>query len=84
MQNAPFCRVSAITGQGIPELVETIRQAAATLTPKDADGPMRLPVDRHFTVPGFGTVVTGTLLSGQRPGRRYGGGSPSRETGAGA
>jgi selenocysteine-specific elongation factor len=64
LQDAPFCRVSAVTGQGIPELVDIIRKAAATVTPKDADGPMRLPVDRHFTVAGFGTVVTGTLLSG--------------------
>ena len=64
LEEAPFCRVSAVTGEGIPDLVDTIRQAVAALTPKDADGPMRLPVDRHFTVAGFGTVVTGTLLSG--------------------
>ncbi len=64
LRDAPFCRVSSLTGAGIPELVETIRKSVAALVPKDADGPMRLPVDRHFTVPGFGTVVTGTLLSG--------------------
>lgn len=69
LKDAPFCRVSSVTGEGIPELKETIRQAVAALVPKDADGPMRLPVDRHFSIPGFGTVVTGTLLSGTaRPG----------------
>lgn len=65
LRDSPFCRVSAVTGAGIPELVEIIEQAVASLTPKDADGPLRLPVDRHFTVAGFGTVVTGTLLSGR-------------------
>ncbi len=64
LAEAPFCRVSAVTGAGLPELTETIRRSVAELVPKDADGPLRLPVDRHFTVPGFGTVVTGTLLSG--------------------
>jgi selenocysteine-specific elongation factor len=64
LQDAPFARVSSITGEGIPELVKTIDAAVATVIPKDADGPLRLPVDRHFTVAGFGTVVTGTLLSG--------------------
>jgi selenocysteine-specific elongation factor len=61
---APFCRVSAITGAGIQELVKTIQQEIAALPVKDSSGPMRLPVDRHFSVTGFGTVITGTLLSG--------------------
>ena len=64
LKDAPFCRVSSLTGAGLPELIETIRSSIASLVPKDSDGPMRLPVDRHFSVPGFGTVVTGTLLSG--------------------
>ncbi|BCR03978.1 selenocysteine-specific translation elongation factor [Desulfuromonas versatilis] len=64
LKEAPFCRVSSLTGAGIPELVKTIQTELAGLTPKDAEGPMRLPVDRHFSVSGFGTVVTGTLLSG--------------------
>jgi len=61
---APFCRVSSLTGDGIPELIEQIRLSLETLPTKDVDGPLRLPVDRHFTLAGFGTVVTGTLLSG--------------------
>jgi len=63
--DAPFCRVSALSGAGIPELVQTIREVLKNSIPKDADGPLRLPVDRHFSVAGFGTVVTGTLLSGK-------------------
>ncbi len=65
LKDAPFCRVSSITGKGIPELLETIRKSVQTLTPKDADGPLRLPVDRDFSVSGFGTVITGTILSGR-------------------
>ena len=64
LAEAPCCRVSAISGAGMPELVKTIREQLKSTTPKDADGPLRLPVDRHFSVSGFGTVVTGTLISG--------------------
>jgi selenocysteine-specific elongation factor len=65
LDGAPFCRVSAIAGTGLPELLKTIRAALDKVEAKDADGPLRLPIDRDFTVPGFGTVVTGTLLSGR-------------------
>jgi selenocysteine-specific elongation factor len=65
LKGAPCCRVSAVTGAGIPDLVQAIHRALKETTPKDADGPLRLPIDRHFTVAGFGTVVTGTLLSGR-------------------
>lgn len=69
LKDAPCRRVSALTGEGMPELATAIAEAVKQLPPKDADGPLRLPVDRHFSVPGFGTVVTGTLLSGTvRPG----------------
>ena len=64
LENAPCCRVSALTGDGLPQLVATICEQLKGISPKDADGPLRLPVDRHFTVSGFGTVVTGTLISG--------------------
>jgi len=64
LEEAPVCRVSAVTGVGIPELVGTIQDQLRGVVPKDADGPLRLPIDRHFTVSGFGTVVTGTLVSG--------------------
>jgi len=64
LETAPFCRVAALRGEGISELAEIIGREVHLLGTKDNDGPMRLPVDRHFSVPGFGTVVTGTLLSG--------------------
>jgi selenocysteine-specific elongation factor len=65
LESSPYCRVSALTGAGIPELVKTIQQEVRALPPKDINGPMRLPVDRHFSVTGFGTVITGTLMSGK-------------------
>jgi len=69
LKTAPFCRVSAIEGTGLPELLATIEKEINALPAKDAAGPLRLPIDRHFSVAGFGTVVTGTLLSGTvRPG----------------
>jgi selenocysteine-specific elongation factor len=64
LEAAPCCRVSALTGAGLPELVKTIQAEVNALPAKDINGPMRLPVDRHFSVTGFGTVITGTLLSG--------------------
>ncbi|NJC87904.1 MAG: selenocysteine-specific translation elongation factor [Desulfuromonas sp.] len=65
LAEAPACRVSAFTGAGIPELLAAIQQILGELPPRDEDGPARLPIDRHFTISGFGTVVTGTLLSGR-------------------
>lgn len=69
LEKAPMARVSALTGTGLKELIALIEKMVQTLPAKDNDGPMRLPIDRHFTVAGFGTVITGTLLSGSvRPG----------------
>ncbi len=65
MAGAPCCRVSAYTGDGIEHLRQTIQEILSELPPRDEDGPTRLPIDRHFTISGFGTVVTGTLLSGR-------------------
>jgi selenocysteine-specific elongation factor len=64
LEGAPVCRVSATTKTGLSELITMIEQTLKTLPAHDIDGPARLPVDRHFSVSGFGTVVTGTLLSG--------------------
>lgn len=64
LKDAPFCRVSSITGQGIAELIQTIVEVSDKIPQRDSEGPMRLPIDRHFSVAGFGTVVTGTLLTG--------------------
>lgn len=64
VEDAPCHRVSSVTSEGIPELISTIEGIVADIEPKDSDGPLRLPIDRNFTVSGFGTIVTGTLLSG--------------------
>ena len=64
LERAPLQEVSAFTGQGIAELRELIDRATRDLAPRDSAGPLRLPVDRSFSIAGFGTVVTGTLFRG--------------------
>ncbi|XCP85292.1 selenocysteine-specific translation elongation factor [Roseburia hominis] len=65
LENAPVVRVSAATGQGLDELTETIEHLMADeVTAKDTMTIPRLPIDRVFTLSGFGTIITGTLLSG--------------------
>ena len=65
MEGAPVAKVSAMTGEGIEELKELILKMVKEDVPeKDVNSIPRLPVDRVFSMPGFGTVVTGTLLSG--------------------
>src|SRR5262249_41533688 len=57
--------VSTITGEGIDDLRDMLVKAAATVGRRASDGRFRLAVDRSFTLHGTGTVVTGTVLSGQ-------------------
>lgn len=65
LRDAPIIRVSAATGEGINLLKEKIAETAAGIQDgRNAEGAVRLPVDRVFSVAGFGTVVTGTLLEG--------------------
>jgi selenocysteine-specific elongation factor len=64
LEGAPVLRVSARTGQGLGELREALAGLFAGLAARPAGGVLRLPVDRAFTLRGFGTVVTGTLVSG--------------------
>ena len=61
---APIVEVSARTGAGLPELLATLDRVAAESASRHAELPMRLPVDRVFTIAGAGTVVTGTMWSG--------------------
>jgi len=65
LENAPVIRASAKTGTGISEVSEALRSAAVSLPERDDLRPTRLPVDRSFSVKGFGAVVTGTLVSGK-------------------
>lgn len=65
LAGAPIIAVSAVTGEGIPALMETIGHLAEEIEERPAFGYARLPIDRVFTMPGFGTVVTGTLWSGK-------------------
>lgn len=64
LEDAPVIRVSAVTGDGLPALLATIDRALDVAPAKRDIGRPRLPIDRAFTVQGFGAVVTGTLLDG--------------------
>ena len=64
LENAPIVRVSARTGRGLDDLKKAIRAALDQKMPRPDLGRPRLPVDRVFTIAGFGTVVTGTLQDG--------------------
>lgn len=65
LAEAPIIPVSSKTAAGLEDLKSALAELAAEVQEKSDDGPFRLPVDRVFTVAGFGTVVTGTLLSGE-------------------
>jgi selenocysteine-specific elongation factor len=64
IDGAPVVPVSAKSGAGLPELLATIDEVAAEAEARHSSLPLRLPVDRVFTIAGAGTVVTGTLWSG--------------------
>ncbi len=65
LEGAPLVRFSAVTGAGTAELLAALAELAEQVPPKPAQGIFRLPVDRVFTIKGFGTVVTGTAISGR-------------------
>ncbi|MFL0247438.1 selenocysteine-specific translation elongation factor [Candidatus Clostridium stratigraminis] len=65
LEEAPIHEVSSKTGKGIKELIEDIDKITEEVEPKDTEGHFRLTVDRVFSVSGFGTVVTGTIISGR-------------------
>jgi selenocysteine-specific elongation factor len=64
LEGAPVVAVSSTTGQGLDELRRELVRVAAAVPEKNSAGHFRLPIDRVFSVKGFGTVVTGTLISG--------------------
>lgn len=65
LDGAPVVEVSAATGEGLGELRAEMVRLAAQIPEKDQQGIARLPVDRSFTLRGFGTVATGTLVAGR-------------------
>ncbi len=65
LEDAPILKVSSHTGEGIEELKECLDEQLLKLEEKDEKKAFRLPVDRAFTLPGFGTVVTGTVIEGR-------------------
>ena len=64
-ENAPIVGVSSVTGEGIDELINQISNILHTTNKRLDFGRPRLPVDRVFSIAGFGTVVTGTLIDGE-------------------
>src|SRR6202795_3525289 len=61
---SPIIAVSSLTGAGLDELKSALAKVASEVTAKDSAALARLPIDRVFTIKGFGTVVTGTLVAG--------------------
>jgi selenocysteine-specific elongation factor len=64
LKGAPILSVSSMTGEGIQDLVTTLDGLSHDIEERSAEGLFRMPVDRVFTMKGFGTVVTGTMVSG--------------------
>jgi len=65
LENAPIVPLSAATGEGIEEFKKVLTRLVEEAEPRSSDGPFRLSVDRVFSMRGFGTVVTGTSISGR-------------------
>ena len=61
---APIVAVSSRTGESLPQLRDSIAAALHSLPPRDDAAPVYFPIDRVFTLPGHGTIVTGTLVQG--------------------
>jgi selenocysteine-specific elongation factor len=64
LENSPIVPVSALKSTGLDELKRQLVRIAGELPPRDSNAIVRIPIDRVFTMKGFGTVVTGTLIAG--------------------
>ena len=64
LEGAPMIPISSVTGEGMETLKKTLTQLAQTAPQRTSSSLFRLPVDRVFTMKGFGTVITGTVISG--------------------
>ena len=65
LEDAPIIAISSRTGEGIEELKEALRETGLAIAARSSDLVTRLPIDRAFTMRGFGAVVTGTLIAGE-------------------
>lgn len=65
LEDAPFILYSSKTGEGIEDIKKSIENIIQEISGKDRDGMFRLPIDRVFTLVGYGTVATGTIVSGK-------------------
>jgi selenocysteine-specific elongation factor len=65
LEDAPIIPVSSLKGDGISDLIKELDVIVKQMVGKSSDGIFRLPIDRVFSIKGFGTVVTGTVISGQ-------------------
>ena len=65
LEEAPIAPVSSETKQGIPEFIKALDALAAKIPERPPTDLFRLPIDRVFTMKGFGTVITGTLIAGR-------------------
>lgn len=64
LETSPVVSVSSVTGAGLDELLDVMGKVASEVEEESDAGLFRLPVDRVFTIKGFGTVITGTMISG--------------------
>ncbi|MDO9085452.1 MAG: selenocysteine-specific translation elongation factor [Anaerolineaceae bacterium] len=64
LADAPLVRVSSHSKEGMNQLILTIQDLLSTVNPKPDFGRARLPIDRVFSITGFGTIITGTLMDG--------------------
>lgn len=65
LADAPVVEVSSATGQGLDELIQTLSRLVEQIPERETGHLFRLPIDRVFTMKGFGTVITGTSISGK-------------------
>jgi len=64
LEDAPILALSSVTGQGIPEFIKHLDELSQNVPERVPSNIFRLPIDRVFSMKGFGTVITGTLISG--------------------
>ena len=65
LEGAPIVKVSSVTGKGLKEFLDTLNNLIQKIPERQSGQIFRLPIDRVFTIKGFGTVVTGTSISGK-------------------